>query len=180
MNDANEHARSRPWLLISLFALAATFVSFGILEYRQKSRAWTGALAQHDDCIRQLKQIQRLETVPRFAVLNADSPEAISARIEQAASATLPADALVAIQPESGRRAGNSSYTVNPTLIQLQGVTIPEIASFAASLEDAGQGLVVSELRLMDVVPGNGNRTERWTSDLKLTQTIFSANVSRQ
>jgi len=169
--------QSRPWLMLTLFGLASLFLSFGVLEYRQKSAAWTDARQRHDECLRLIQQIKQLKTVPRFAVLNADSPAAISARIEQTAQSSLPPGALVSIQPESARRAGNSPYVVSPTLIRLQSVTLAEIASFAAILEDADQGLVISELRLNDAEPGNGNSPERWSSDLKLTQTIYSANV---
>ena len=180
MTKAEAKTSQRPWLLLLLTALAATFFSFGFLEYRQKRSAWNTAQQQHSDCEAAVNQIRRLESVPRFAVLNADSAEAISARIEETAQFTLPAGALIAIQPETGRRAGNTSYTINPTLIQLQSVTLAELASFAAGLEDADQGLVVSELRLIDAEPGDSVEPERWSSDLKLTQTIYSANVSRQ
>lgn len=168
---------SRPWLMLTLFGLAALCLSFGVLEYRQKSKAWNEARLSHEECLRLIQQIKQLKTVPRFAVLNADSPASISARIEQTAKTSLPPGALLSIQPESARRAGNSSYVISPTLIRLQSVTLAEIASFAANLEDADQGLVISELRLNDPESGDGISPERWSSELKLTQTIYSANV---
>ena len=177
---AKTDSKSRPWLFFTMLAAAATFFFWGWLEYREKANAWNDAIRQHGTCQELVRQVERLKTVPKFAVLNADSPQAISARIETTARATLPPGALVSIQPESGRRVGNTSYLLNPTLVQLQDVTLLELASFASGLEDAGQGLVVSEVRLLESQPAAGSEPERWTGDLKLTQTIYSANVSRQ
>ena len=163
-----------PWMSLLSLTVAATFCCYGFLEYQRKQAAWIDAHEQYKICRSLVAQIQRLETVPKFAALSADSAQAISERIEMTARETLPEGALVSIQPESAQRLRNTSYLVNPTNISLQDVTLLELAGFARSLESADHGLVVSELRLTEST-GDFSPPERWSSELKLTQTVYSA-----
>ena len=144
-----------------------------MLDYRQKHSAWSGAQERLFDCHSLLDRIHRLRMIPKFAVLNADSPQAISQRVTDMANATLPAEALVRIESEPGRRLGNTSYVVQPTRIVLEDVTLVQLASFASALESTEEGLVISEMSLK---PSDGTDEERWSTELKLTQTVYSAS----
>ena len=158
-----------------VLGLAMILMCSAWLTLRQKRAAWVRSCEQIETCKEIASRIQRLKTVPRFAVTSADSPEAISARIGSTVSTLLPPGSLVSIQAEPVRNLGNAPYLLSGTQITLRDVTLPQIARFAGQLEDHNRGLVITELRLSDSDTTGSN--DRWSTDLKLTQTIYSANV---
>ncbi len=156
----------------SLFILAG--VAYG--RYTASLERLHDARARLAQCRQLADDIRRLDTLPAFAAIDADSQDATARRIERALhAARLPEDAVLRILPPAQPyRLGDSPYQVYATRIELKQVAMRQVVEFALALHDAEQGVTVRDLRLWSPGRRPTGATETWSAEVTLTQLAFS------
>jgi hypothetical protein len=120
-----------------------------------------------------LRDIRQFADTPRVAALELESPDRILNRIYAALEeAGLPERTLANQSPFRPQRIGRSDFKLRRVEIQLKPATLPKIVAFCQALRDESTGSVVRDLRI-DQPQRQGER-ETWSSQLTLTQIIFS------
>ena len=168
----------RPGQIVKALALggAMLLVPLGYLRMSAEAAALRNAAAEVRECRTLVAQIAELQELPQFAALEADTPQTIRQRIEEATrQARLPAGALVRIEPRSPVRLGDSEYRVWATRLELSNVTLEQITVFSHALLDEERGLTVRDLRLWSLANESTAGTgETWSAEATLTQVTFS------
>lgn len=163
-------------LAIACCVLAGVTVCSWLVMRASAERAGE-VLAEERSCQRLIAEILALQNRPRFAGLAAESPQAITARAEEAVRQSgLPVTALVRIEPQSAVRLGDSPYRQRPTRLELRRATLEQVTRFVFHMTRAEEGAAVRDLRLVsvdgpDAADGGGTL---WNAEPVLTQLIFS------
>ena len=167
--------RKRSLMLLAIASMAGLAL-LGYLRMSANVVAMRAASRDLGECRRLVAEIAGLQELPQFAALEPDSSTMIGQRIEQAnKAAQLPAASLIRIQPQPPFRLGNSEYRLWPTRLELNQVTLEQVARFAHGLADEERGLTVRDLRLWTTSSSsNAGMPESWSSEITLTQVTFS------
>lgn len=124
--------------------------------------------------------IKKLREKPDQASLESHSERALARAIEQSASeAGITQEHITRIEPQTPRRAGDTSYMEHATIIGLEGVTLPQLAHLATNLRqlDASLGqLHVTTIRVDTPYqqPVEGQAPESWNLEFTLTYFVYS------
>ncbi len=166
----------RRWAPVVGTLLAVSLAIWLQLGYRESRERLREAQRRLAECRRLSNQIRRLESMPTFAAVGADSQSSIARRIERALEDShLSEEAVLRIQPPAQPyRLGESPYQVYPTRIELKGVTLVQVVDFAYALNDAENGLTVTDLRLWAPRGETPMGRETWSVEVTLTQLAFS------
>lgn len=154
----------------------ALLALFGYMRMHAEAAAMRAASEEVRQCQRLVAEIAKLQELPQFAALEADTPQTTRQRIEQATlAARLPAASLIRIEPRSPVRLGNSEYQLASTRLELNNVTLQQITAFAHALVDEPRGLTVRDLRLWtNANESTAGTREAWSAETTLTQVTFS------
>ena len=128
------------------------------------------------DMQRMAADISRLKDRPRIASLEMESPDEISNRVTGALNQnSIRGARLKSLDPQQPERVGQTDYQERSTEIQLENVTLPELATFAEGLMATGQGLQVRDVILAEPDrAGTKSGTETWLATVIVTQIIYS------
>jgi hypothetical protein len=164
------------WLIAPFCGgLVVLLVLSGVHLLHSRSAAY--ASAQNLDTCRELAdQIVTLRSAPAQASLERRTLQDLSRKIEQAAQiAEIPGSAIVSINPQPGRRIGNSALMAHPTSIQFRETPLKHLVRFLIELAADESGLEATSLRLKAprIAPLT-EAEERWTVELVLTYLVFS------
>ena len=168
--------RRTAWLTALVFGgLVVTSITSG-LRLAAKRAAASTAQCNLADCKQLARKIDRLKIAPAQESLHERSQEDLAHKIEQAAQlAKIPGSAILSINPQPGRRLGNSSLSAQPTNVQLRDVPLKQLVKFLIELSADESGLQPTSLRLTAPrTPPGKEALERWSVELVLTYLVFS------
>lgn len=168
------HVRKRVFTVALSYTglLLLTVYSYG--QMRSSADAVRRADEELKTCRRLISEINDLQQRPGFAAVEQESPAAMANRVERAArESQLPAAAVVRVAPHPISRLANTDYQISATSLELQNVTLKQVAAFSQNLIDEDHGLTLRDLRLY-AGSDPGVERETWSADLTLTQLIFS------
>ena len=172
------NSRRQLELLVALLLVALVWVAYaGMAASRER---FVGASKELASATRLVGQIKKLRAKPDQAALESHSQRALAKAIEQSASQVGIAQTRIArIEPQATRRAGDTSYMEHATLVQLESVTLKQLAQLAEKLRqlDASLGqLHITTLRI-DAPYQQGVATqsaEAWNVEFTLTYFVYS------
>ena len=176
MNSLTREQRSRVILFgLLLLVMGVTAV------YAWASAAETGnQLMEAQEELREMHRmsadIERLQHRPRIASLELESPDEMSNRVTDALSQPAIRGArLKSLDPQQPIRVAQTDYQQRSTEIQLENVTLRELATFAEGLTRTGQGLQVRDVILAEpAATGTKSGAETWLATVTVTQIIYS------
>ena len=153
----------------------ATLALVGYLRMNASAAAMRAASHEVRECRKLLADIAALQELPQFAALEADSPQSIRQRIDQATqNARIPEASLVRIEPQPPFRLGDSEYRLWSTRLELSNVNLQQITTFSHALVDEERGLTVRDLRLWsNSSDSTAGSQESWSAEITLTQVTF-------
>ncbi len=176
MSSSAADAKRRRRLVGLALCVLAVYAVLGVMD--SQSAAQRLQLAQDDlaEVSRKLDDIKRLQTGPKVAALQLESPAEITNRVDLARQkAGLPQASLLKTQPQEPKRIERSDFEVRSTDIDLSAASLPQIYAFCVALHDEETSTVIRDITLNEPRNGGaGGRQEKWESQLVLTQMIFS------
>jgi hypothetical protein len=163
-------------LILTVLGVAGWFSFAHFSEARQQ---FTDAVQDLEQSTALAEQITLLRQKPDRAVTQSRSEQALAEAIEKSAIAAGVARERVArIEPQQPRRAGDSDYLEHATVVQLDGVTLAQLAATLTSLRASGAGhdqLRVSALRISAPYQAAASAgAEPWNVELSLSYFIYS------
>ncbi len=139
-------------------------------------------------------RIEQLRKQPDRVMRHSQTRRAMAERIERSASESgIPASQIVRIDPQAARRAEDTPYMEHATLVQLEEVTLRQLAKLASRFHsgDASfQNLHITSLRITAPYRTAGarggtekkttqnNNLESWNMELTLTWFVYSPKNS--
>ncbi len=169
-------------LLVGL--LLSGFVGFSYLQMTTSREDFTQASTELKKCLPLVSQIEKLRAKPDQATLETHPERALAHAIEQsAAKAGVTRDHIARIEPQTPRRAGDSSYLEHTTVVRLESVTLGQLAQLTTNLRqsDASLGqLHVTALRVDAPYQGDqpDQQAEGWNVEFTLTYFVYSPKNS--
>lgn len=156
-------------------------VGFSAYRLRHASQSLIVAADNLKDCRALASKIRELQEQPSRAQLTPESASQISQRVQAAAEAArLPSSIIAAIDPQSPTTLAQSNYRVQTTRIAFNALTLPQLVTILATLDGAGDGLVVN---FIDLAPSKasssilptpqGNPPEQWLPSASVSGLIF-------
>lgn len=127
-------------------------------------------------CERLAAEVLRLRQRPSVATMEVHSATELASQVEDAMrSSQVPDGALMRIEPAPPRRLENSDYKVQPTDIEIQGVSLRQLTGFLQTLVAEPAQMLPTNLRLTaprykDARTGG---LEKWSVELTLTHLIY-------
>lgn len=167
-------------LLLATAILTIGWISFG--HFDQQRSAFEAAKAELEQATSLSQQISLLRLKPDRAASTSRSDQSLAEAIEKStAAAGFAREQIARIEPQQPRRAGESDYLEHATVLQIDGVTLPQLAATLTSLR-AGDGLEqlrVSTLRLTaPFQTAQSGDTEVWNIELTLTYYVYSPKTA--
>jgi hypothetical protein len=124
-------------------------------------------------------QIRQLQQHTEHASLTQRSLTDLADLVEHAAAtAGLPRDSIVRVDPEAIRRVGESDYREQATEIELGSVALDQVRQLIDGLSAHDSNLEVRTLRLRTPHEEANDGAEKWLSELVLTQRIYAPKSS--
>jgi hypothetical protein len=164
-------------LVAACLGLLLVAVFWSAWQWRSSRDAAQTAAENLQVCRRLAARIAQARQQPARAATQAQSSAELASRLEEAAQvAELPEGSIVRIDPQPSRRVGDSSYTEQPTHVELRSVSLEQLIVFLHRLADGPSGLQASSLRLTtprDETAANAAQ-EPWLAELTLTYFIFA------
>jgi len=177
MSRSTQSRSSRRLLTVLALAIPAILAGLAWQAVSAAGQRLETARQDLESSREMVADITRLRRQPRIAALSEESPGEITERVSQAMQqASLPATALLQVQPQPAVRFNRSQYLLRSTQVELREVTLQQIVRFCVSLADASQGMVIRDLNLTEPRSA-GVAEERWNAEITLTQTIFSPTI---
>jgi hypothetical protein len=171
-------------LLMNLLSVVvvATAGWFSLDHYQQRREAFERLSSEVQQASHLARQIELLRLKPDRAASQSRSEQSLAEAIEKAtASAGLAREQIARIEPQQPRRAGESDYLEHGTVLQLDGVPLPQLASMLTALR-SGEGLQqlrVSTLRLAaPFQTAQSQDAEVWNAELTLTYYVYSPKTA--
>jgi hypothetical protein len=160
---------------------SAGWLSF--THYRAGQDAFLAAQSELDTATSLARQIVLLRQKPDRATMQSRSDQSLAQTIEASAVASgLAREQVARIEPHAPRRLGDSDYLEHATVVQLDNVTLSQLATTLAALRSGAAGpeqLRVSSLRIsapyQDDSPGG---VEPWNAELTLTYLVYSPKTT--
>lgn len=172
------NSRRQIELLVALLMVVLVWLSYaGMASSRQQFESIS---AEQDKTSHLAHQIEQLRSKPDQATLESHSERALARAIEQSASEVGIVQTRIArIEPQAARRAGDSSYMEHATLVQLESVTLKQIAHLVERLRqlDASLGqLHITTLRIDAPYQqdAGSQSAESWNIEFTLTYFVYS------
>ena len=175
----------RPSPLLMNLLMASSLVMIGWLafgHYDQRRRGYEELVAELEQTSSLGRQIEILRLKPDRVASQSRSDQSLAESIEKStATAGMTRESISRIEPQQPRRSGDSDYLDHSTVVQLDGITLPQLASMLLELRK-GEGLAqlrVSTLRLaapfQTAPPGDA---EVWNAELTLTYFVYSPKTA--
>jgi hypothetical protein len=165
-----------------IFAALATigWLSFDHYDHeRQFFERLSGELAQASSLS---QQIALLRQKPDRAASQSRSDQSLAETIEKStASAGLAREQIARIEPQQPRRSGESEYLDHSTVVQLDGVSLAQLASTVVALRghEGLEQLRVSTLRIAaPFQTAQSGDMEVWNVELTLTYYVYSPKTA--
>ena len=176
----NSRGSTRSWLLLAALVLAG----FG---WFCGHHFWT-EFDQYDRTLRQLEssaslanQIGLLQTKPDRAAVQSRSESTLAEAIEKSTvDAGVSQQQIARIEPLTARRASDADYLEHSTQLQLDAVTLEQLAAMLAKLranEELAQ-LQASAVRISAPFQADVQAPETWNVELTLTYYVYSPKTS--
>lgn len=169
--------RQIEFLVTLVLIILVWFAYAGMASNRQQ---FAEASEELEQAARLSHQIELLRSKPDQATLESHSQRALAKAIEQSASEVgIKPTRIARIEPQAARRAGDSSYMEHATLVQLESVTLKQLALLADRLRqlDASLGqLHITTLRIDAPYQQDTDSpsTEAWNIEFTLTYFVYS------
>jgi hypothetical protein len=174
----------RPGLRRALaLALLATIGWFSFAHFSDGHQQFDAAVRELEQSTALAEQIALLRNKPDRAAAQSRSEQALAESIEKsAAAANVPQEKLARIEPQQPRRSGDSDYLEHATVVQLDGVTLAQLATTLTALRASGAGheqLRVSTLRIAaPYQTAESQGEEPWNVELTLSYFVYSPKTS--
>lgn len=169
------------WHVLSAL-IAASCVIFAYWYWSTNAARLKVAVDNFANCERLTAEIRSLKLSPQTAKTENWSQDDLSSAIEaSAAGAQLDRDRILRIDPQAPRRLAKTDYVEQATEVELSDVSMRQLVDFLFGISDRDDQLENATLRLR--VPHStedGNTAELWSTDLILTQRIYSPAPSRR
>ena len=172
----NPRGRTTGWPWIALYAVLGTLVLWSA-DHLRASRARARTAAQNlEQCRRLNRAIQQIELRPVRAAPDAQSRTDLSSRIEAAAAvAGFPPSTVERIDPQPGRRVGETPYEEYTTLVELGTLPLKQLVTFLEAATRGEPRLDVTSIRLSAprYEAPTAARQETWHAEVTLTYFVF-------
>jgi hypothetical protein len=156
-------------VMMAMLAIAAVWSLGRMFEQRRSARRAATDLAAVTAMAQRMKG---LRDQPAVASAQDMGVRELGTRIDEASGkAGLPRNALRSVDPRSARPVGDTPYLQKPTTLELQGVSLTQLASFLYHLTSE-PGLVVRDLRIRS--PRRDDVGSQWNAEATLTYLIYS------
>jgi hypothetical protein len=170
------------WQLIIVAALAAP-CWFSWLHYSEGRESFLAAQHELDQSASLANQILLLRQKPDRAAAQSRSEQSLAEAIEKsAAAAGVSREKVARVEPQQPRRAGESDYLEHATVVQLDGVTLAQLANTLTTLRSSGAGLEqlrVSALRISAPYQAAASQgPEPWNVELTLSYFVYSPKTA--
>lgn len=177
--ETNQLERSAKWnnplVIIGLAVLLAVVMVGASYAQLRNVRDRAGRIAAELADTQQLaNRVTRLRAQPALAQQHEMAEKEITTLIEHAAQqAGITSDDLVSIHPEAARRIANTAYQEKFTRLTLRNVTLRELVSFLATLNQEENALITNAMRIDAPRHATGD-LDNWNVQLSLSHLIFS------
>ena len=171
------NAASRTRVLIGLaLVILAIYALISVMGAASAAQRLSQARDDLRDVSQKLNEIKQLQSAPKVAALQLESPAEIANRIAKALQAAgLSESTLMKEEPSDPQRVQRTDFEIRATSIELAPATLPQILRFCEALRDPETGTVVRDIVLnAPRNEGSGGKEETWESQMVLTQMIFS------
>lgn len=178
-------AAGRPSPLLTNLLVVSAMATLGWLSFdrfdrrREEFRRLSAELEQAAGLSR---QIELLRQKPDRAAAQSRSDQSLAQSIEKStAAAGMAREQIARIEPQQPRRTGESDYLEHGTVLQLDGVTLSQLASMLSALRQGEQlqQLRVSALRLAaPFQTAASGDAEVWNIELTLTYCVYSPKTA--
>lgn len=159
-------------LMLGLLLALAGGSAWSFREARRSAQSAAEALA---DCRRLAAQIEHMRRAPRRAAASMSNTAELASRVEEAArGAGIAPAAVLRIEPEPGRRVGDSAYRSQATRVELDGVSLRGLITFLDRLRSGSDRLEAERLRLSAPRGAVEAQDEPWRAEVVLTQLVFA------
>lgn len=152
-------------------------------HYDQRRRSFEQLTSELDQASGLARQIELLRQKPDRAVTQSRSDQSLAEVIETSAStAGVAREQIARIEPQQPQRSGESDYLDHSTVVQFDGIGLPQLASMLAALRGSPglEQLRVSTLRLAaPFQTAQSGDTEVWNVELTLTYYVYSPKTDR-
>ena len=165
-------------MLAVLLLIASVWVTYAGMDSNRQQ--FLGVSSELENATRLARQIKQLRSKPDQATLESHSQRALAKAIEQSASEVGIASTHIArIEPQAERRAGDSTYMEHATLVQLETVTLKQLAQLANRLRqlDASLGQLHITMLRIDAPyqqSADSQSAETWNIEFTLTYFVYS------
>jgi len=164
--------KQQVWIVcgvLGALAVDATWNVSGLFEAQANAQY---AAEDLEACQQLAAAIESLRSQSSMAAAEEMGDTELGEWIDEAKRAAGLADGVVRDRiPQEHRRVGESPYVVEPTLLTLRGVSMPQLVTFLCAMTDES-GLRVRDLRVR--VPVGGEASNLWDADITLTYLIYS------
>jgi hypothetical protein len=174
-----------PHALRQLTIVAALAVPcwFSWQHYSEGRESFLAAQHELNQSASLANQIILLRQKPDRAAAQSRSEQSLAEVIEKSATASrVSRDKVARVEPQQPRRAGESDYLEHATLVQLDGVTLAQLASTLSTLRSSGAGLEqlrVSALRISAPYQAAASQgPESWNVELTLSYFVYSPKTA--
>lgn len=162
-------------VMLAMLAMAAAWSFTAMLGHRADAERAAGELVA---CEKLARRMDALRDKPAVASGTDVGVRELGTRIDVASGkAKLGREALRSVEPRSARPMGETPYLLKPTQLNLEGVTLPQLASFLYHLTSE-PGLVVRDLRIR--APRGDAEGNGWNADATLTWLIYSPQRAKE
>lgn len=175
--------RPSPFLMTMLIVVSLAVIGwFSFDHYDQRRQAFEQLASELDQASSLARQIELLREKPDRAASQSRSDQSLAEVIEKSAStAGVAREQIARIEPQQPRRSGESDYLDHSTVIQFDGVSLPQLASTLAALRGSPglEQLRVSTLRLAaPFQTAQSGDAEVWNVELTLTYYVYSPKTA--
>jgi len=155
---------------------------FSFVHFDDARRSFESAQQELGRSVSLANQIALLRQKPDRAAVQSRSEQALAEAIEKSAAAAGVAREQVArVEPQQPRRSGDSDYLEHATVVQLDGITLGQLAGALAALRSTSglEQLRVSTLRIAAPYQAAASQgAEPWNVELTLSYFVYSPKTA--
>jgi hypothetical protein len=165
-----------------IFASLGTIGWLSFDHYDHRRQSFERLSSELEQATSLSRQISLLRQKPDRAASQSRSDQSLAETIEKStAAAGVVREQIARIEPQQPRRSGESDYLDHSTVVQLDGVSLAQLASTLVALRGSAglEQLRVSTLRIAaPFQTAQSGDTEVWNVELTLTYYVYSPKTA--